>query len=78
MNRKKNSLVFISGATSGIGLAAANLLIDNNYELIVCGRRKDRLQELRNQFKDKVHAFELDVTKKSLVSKFASENAQLL
>jgi len=78
MNRKKNSLVFISGATSGIGLAAANLLIDNNYELIVCGRRKDRLQELQRQFKDKIHAYELDVTKKSLVSKFASENAQLL
>ena len=41
-----NSTVFITGATSGIGKATAALLAKNNFRLILCGRRKDRLKEL--------------------------------
>jgi 3-hydroxy acid dehydrogenase/malonic semialdehyde reductase len=37
---------FISGATSGIGLATARLFAANNIDLIICGRRKDRLEAL--------------------------------
>ena len=43
-NRKN---IFITGATSGIGNALAKTL-SNNYNLILCGRRKDRLQKLYN------------------------------
>jgi len=38
--------VFITGATSGIGKATAELFAKNNFRLILCGRREDRLQEL--------------------------------
>lgn len=41
-----NSTVFITGATSGIGKATAELLAKNNFRLILCGRREDRLEEL--------------------------------
>ncbi len=38
--------VFITGATSGIGLAAAKIFAKNNFKLVVCGRREDRLKQL--------------------------------
>lgn len=41
-----NPTVFITGATSGIGKASAELLASKGYRLILCGRRAERLQQL--------------------------------
>lgn len=38
--------VLITGATSGIGKACAELFATNNYRLILTGRRKERLEEI--------------------------------
>jgi len=58
-------LVFITGATSGIGKSTAILFAKNGYDLVITGRRKDRLSELKNQlesaFKIKATTLSFDV-----------------
>jgi len=59
----------ITGATSGIGRATARLLAQNNYNLIICGRREDRLAELQDELSalTKVHTLNFDVRNKKAV-----------
>ena len=40
---------FITGATSGIGKATAEIFAKNNIRLILCGRRAERLMELQEE-----------------------------
>ena len=40
---------FITGATSGIGKATAQLLAQHNFRLILCGRRVERLKTLKDE-----------------------------
>ncbi|MBT4780199.1 MAG: SDR family NAD(P)-dependent oxidoreductase [Polaribacter sp.] len=40
---------FITGATSGIGKATAEIFAKNNIRLILCGRRAERLEELKEE-----------------------------
>lgn len=55
----------ITGSTSGIGAATAEILAKNGFRLVITGRRKDRLMELRekleSEFNTDVHALAFDI-----------------
>ncbi|APG65787.1 NAD(P)-dependent oxidoreductase [Tenacibaculum todarodis] len=62
---------FITGATSGIGKATAELFAKNNIRLILCGRRAERLQELQQELSKltEVTTLQFDVSKRDEVEK---------
>jgi len=60
--------VFITGATSGIGLACAELFAQANYKLIICGRREERLLKFKDAHtKASIHHLVFDVRDKDQV-----------
>ncbi|AKA34863.1 SDR family NAD(P)-dependent oxidoreductase [Flagellimonas lutaonensis] len=61
--------VLITGATSGIGKATAELLAEKGFVLILCGRRQERLDALQEQLKEhtKVATLSFDVRHREAV-----------
>jgi len=48
-----NKIIFITGATSGFGKAIAEKFAAGGYNIIACGRRIERLQELQKKLETK-------------------------
>jgi 3-hydroxy acid dehydrogenase / malonic semialdehyde reductase len=64
-----NKTALVTGATSGIGRATARILAKNNYKIILCGRREDRLKELEKELSEftAIHTLCFDVRDKKSV-----------
>ena len=66
-----SKIVFITGATSGIGKACAEKFAAAGYDLILTGRRNERLQNLKKNleenFSTKVLTLNFDVQEKETV-----------
>lgn len=66
-------IVLITGATSGIGKATSKVFAKAGYDLIITGRRKDRLKQLKQRlvekYATKVHTLSFDVRNKEAVKK---------
>ena len=64
-----NLTAFITGATSGIGKATAELFAEHNINLILCGRRAEKLSILQQKLskKTKVTTLQFDVRYKEEV-----------
>ncbi len=55
-------IALVTGATSGIGQATAELLLQNQYKVIITGRREDRLKEFQSRYsQNDVHTLNFDI-----------------
>ncbi len=65
MTSLKDKIVFVTGASSGIGQACALAFAREGAKLLLCARRKDRLNkladEIRDTYRTECHFFQLDV-----------------
>ncbi len=66
--------ILITGATSGFGKACARLFATHKWQLILCGRREEKLQELKDELLGTpCHIASFDVQKRELVQKMQDE-----
>jgi len=78
----KNKTVLITGATSGIGLATAKVFAENNWNIIITGRRENLLKEIKTEFHNKYN-IEIDYkcfdvsNKKAVVESLSSINSNI-
>ena len=61
--------VIIIGASSGMGLEVARLLLDEGCRLGVAARREDRLETLKQEAPDRVETATIDVTAEDAASR---------
>jgi len=66
-----NKLVFVTGASSGIGFACAEVFAREKYNLLLASRRVDRLHhmaaDLQNKYGINIHVVGLDVQDHNMV-----------
>lgn len=71
MYNLKSKIVFITGASAGIGKESAYAFAEEGCDLLLCARRTDRLNEIaediKTKFGVKVHTFEVDVRNYEIV-----------
>jgi len=63
----KNKIVFITGASSGIGAACAKAFSEEGAKLILAARRLPQIKALADTLKTETHLMELDVREKYIV-----------
>lgn len=73
----RNKVVFITGASSGIGAATARHFAREGAKLLLCARRLEQLQTLASDIANEthvpVHAFQLDVRHQHAVTNSLAE-----
>jgi NADP-dependent 3-hydroxy acid dehydrogenase YdfG len=68
----KESVIYITGATAGIGYATAQLCLERGASVVITGRNKDRLSEAESnllKISSSVVAHNIDVSDESQVTK---------
>ena len=76
MKSLANQIVFITGASSGIGRSCARLFAEAGAKLLLVARRKDRLEqlaaELKKKYNTETYIASLDVRNRNAVEQFCS------
>jgi NAD(P)-dependent dehydrogenase (short-subunit alcohol dehydrogenase family) len=66
--RLKGKIGIVTGAGSGIGRASAIALAAEGAQVVLVGRRKDRLEEVAHEIGDRAFALPVDVSKASEIN----------
>jgi len=67
-----NQVAVITGAASGLGLAAAKKLSAEGVRLALLDAKIDLLEEIKNDFKNEVETYKIDITNEGAVKNIAS------
>ena len=77
MHSLRNKIVFVTGASSGIGKSCARAFAAEGAKILMAARRKDRLialaAELKTEFGASSYGFQLDVRDQPAVEKAVAE-----
>ncbi len=78
MKNIKDKVIVITGASSGIGEEAAKLLAKAGATVVLCARRKERLEQIAGEIKQaggKADFYAVDVTQKDQLTRMIDEAA---
>lgn len=69
-----NKKVLITGATSGLGLMLTKFFDENNFDLVVTGRNKKKLSEIKKKISisNKKNCYAFDLNNKKNLTKFCN------
>ena len=70
--------IAITGASSGIGEATAELLAREGASVALGARRRDRIEALADKIGDSAHALEVDVSDEAAARRFVEEGAEAM
>lgn len=70
--------VLVTGASSGIGEAACQKLVENNYEVLAGVRNDSDSDRLQHKYGNRIHALIMDVTDQISIEKAKEKATQLI
>lgn len=73
--RLTGQTVLVTGATSGIGLALSEALLERGNIVLACGRKREALLALQERYPGKVHAYAGDLSLPGEVDRLAERIA---
>ena len=71
-------IVFITGASSGFGAEMARTFVGHGHQVVISGRRKDRLDALAAELGDLALPLVMDVTDKASIKEALAHAAAIV
>lgn len=75
-SRLKNKVVIVTGAGSGIGRSCALALVREDAQVVLVGRRKDRIEDVAREARGAVLAVAADVSKRAGIEHVIEETVR--
>lgn len=76
MSQSYQKKVLITGGGSGIGLALAHRFLDNDYTVIITGRNRSKLEQVKAEL-PQLHIYQSDVSSEADTAELADQVAEM-